>query len=235
MSSTNYTMQADILTSGGGYGSSTNYILDSTVADVATGETMFSTNYGLCAGYECFRLEPYVSFSVKEGTSSPGTTGAGVALGTLETTSIKTSDGSTVNSVFLTAETNAPNGGTVTVRSVTPEGLASTSVPGDTISIGSDQVTLTTGNEGYGICVYTNSQHADSPTTFVDQYPYNGSCDYSTHQVGRVQTAAQSILSSTGALKGGTAEVLVKGSRSVSTPAHSDYADSLVFIFTGTY
>src|SRR5512143_1682723 len=97
MSSTNYKIQADIMSVGGGRSTSTNYVGDDTVGDLATGGDLSSASYQACAGYECFQGAPYISFSVKQGTSAPGTAGAGVALGALSTGSVATSDGSTIN------------------------------------------------------------------------------------------------------------------------------------------
>lgn len=232
MSSTNYKVQTDVMSIGGARSTSASFVVEDTLGDLATGEDLASANFEACAGYQCFQGAPFISFSVKEGTASPGTTGAGVALGTLTTGAVTTSNGTTINSIFITAEGNAGGGTVVTVRDANA-GLKRTST---TDTIPSATATLVAGTAGYGICVFSNTQHADSPTAFGKVAPFNGSCDKtSNHAVGGLTTLPQNILSSTGALKGGTAEILVKAARSGSTAAGSDYADTLTFIATGTY
>ncbi|HTM68742.1 MAG TPA: hypothetical protein VL426_05585 [Candidatus Binatia bacterium] len=231
MSSTNYKVQADVMSVGGGRSTSTNFIGDDTVGDLGTG-TQSSTNFQACAGYECFQGAPYISFTVKQGTSSPGTTGAGVALGALTTGSVTTSNGTTINSVFITAESNAPSGTVVTVVDANAA-LKRISTP-DTIP--SSTATLTAGVAGYGICVFSATQDAGSPTAFTAQAPFASTCTKTTgHSVGGLTTSPQTVLSSPGALLAGTSEILVKAAISTTTAAGSDYADTLTFIATGTY
>lgn len=233
MSSTNYKIQADVISIGGDRSTSTNYIVQDTIGDLATGEDLVSASYKGCSGYQCFVATPYLSFSLKEGTSAPGTTGAGVNLGTAVPGTVTTSNGTTVNSVFITAESNAVGGTVITVRDLNT-GLARISSPSSTIP--SATATLVGGTAGFGICVFANTQHVDSPTAFSKVAPYASTCTKTTgHSVGGLTTTPQTILQSTGALKGGEAEILVKASTSSTTPAGNDYADTITFIVTGTY
>lgn len=232
MSSTNYKVQADTLSIGGNRSTSTNFTVEDTLGEMATGEGLASANFEACSGYQCFQTTPYITFSVTQGTSSPGTAGAGVALGTLTTGSVKTSDGSAINSIFITAESNAAGGTIVRVKD-TNTGLKRISTA-DTIA--SATATLVAGTAGYGICVFSVAQHAESPTSLAKISPFDGACTKTTsHAVGGLTTSTQPILQSTGALKGGSSEILVKAAVSSSTPAGNDYADTLTFIATGTY
>ncbi len=232
MSSANYKVQADTLSIGGNRSTSTNFVAEDTLGDLATGESLVSTNFRACTGYQCFQGAPYMTFSVTQGTSAPGTAGTGVALGTLSTGSVKTSDGTGINSIFITSESNAAGGTIVRVKDANA-GLKRISTA-DTIS--SASVTLVAGTAGYGICVFSVAQHSESPTALAKVSPFDGTCTKTTgHGVGALTTATQPILQSTGALKGGSAEILVKAAISTSTPAGSDYADTVTFIATGTY
>src|SRR3989344_6208823 len=65
MSSTNYRVQTDVLSIGGNRSTSTSYIAEDTIGDLATGEDLLSTNYKACAGYQCFQSTPYISFTVR--------------------------------------------------------------------------------------------------------------------------------------------------------------------------
>jgi hypothetical protein len=233
MSSTNYKVQMDVLSIGGGRSTSTNFIVEDTIGEMATGENLASTNFKACTGYQCFQSTPYLSFTVKEGlTEGSATAGAGVALGIIDLVSVKTSNGTSINSIFISAESNAAGGNVITVRDAFT-GLKRASTA-DTIA--SSTATLTAGSQGFGVCVFSTAQHADSPTSLAKAAPYNGSCNKtSNHAVGGVNTSNQNILTSSGPLKGGTSEILVKAARSSTNAAGNDYQDTLTFIMTGTF
>ncbi|MEY4744395.1 MAG: hypothetical protein RL272_340 [Candidatus Parcubacteria bacterium] len=232
MSSTNYKVQADVMSIGGARSTSANFIGEDTVGDLATGEDQSSTNFKVCSGYQCFRGTPYISFSVKEGTSAPGTTGANVALGTLTTGAVTTSDGASINSAFITAESNGTFGSVITVKDANT-GLKRIS---SASTIASATATLVAGTAGFGLCVFSTSQDADSPTVFSKIAPFASTCTKTTgHSVGGLTTSPQTILSSTGALKAGTAEILVKAAISTTTAAGSDYSDTVTLVMTSTY
>ncbi len=232
MSSASYKVQQDVLSQGGGNSSSASYKANDTLGDLATGENLSSANFKTCSGFQCFGSNvPYITMSVKEGTSAPGTAGAGVALATLTTGSVNTSDNSTINSVFINAESNGAGGTIVTVVD-NNNGLKRVSTA-DLIS--SATALLTPGAAGFGICVANATQDGASPTTFNPISPYASTCTTSAHNVGLVSTTANTVLSSTGKLLGGQAEVFVKAAISNGTAAGSDYTDTLTFIGTATY
>ncbi len=233
MSSSNYVIQADAMGIAGGSSTSTNYWVIDTLGEVATGENLQSTNYRGCAGFECFQEEPYISFVVRQGTSAPGSSGAGVNLGVLSPSTVKTSDGATVNSIFLTVESNAAHGVIASVRSQNA-GLQRTS--NALANIPSSTVALVPGVEGYGVCVFSAAEDGLSPTVFVENAPYDGTCTTTTgHDVGIVDETPRAILSSAGQLKGGESEILVKASAGIWTEAGDDYVDTLTFILSATY
>jgi hypothetical protein len=232
MSSTNYKVQQDVISQGGGNSDSTNYKANDTLGDLSTGENLSSTNYKSCAGFQCFGSNtPYITMSVKEGLTSPGTTGADVALGTLTTSAVTTSDNTTINSIFIATESNA-NGGTIVTVADDNNGLKRISTA-DTIA--SATALLVPGTAGFGICVFSATQGGSSPTTFNAISPYASSCTTSAHNVGLVSTTPNTVLSSTGKLLGGEAEIYVKAAISTTTAAGSDYADTLTFIGTATF
>lgn len=233
MSSTNYIIPSDTISVGGNLSSSASWIANDTIGDTATGEDLVSASYAACAGYQCFQSEPFISFSVKEGTAAPGTSGAGVALGLLTTGAVTTSDGSSINSVFLTAESNAPQGMVVSVVGANG-GLKSVGMPAAVIS--SATASLVAGTAGFGVCVFSVTQDGDSPSSLLKDSPYDGACTKTTsHSVGAIGMTPANILSSTAALKGGAAEVLVKAAIGSTTAGRPDYQEVMTFVATGTY
>jgi hypothetical protein len=107
MSSDNYQLQSDSVNIGGGFSSSSNYMQESTVGEVATGRSD-SNAYSLRAGYQQMQ-EVYMSIAVSSSsvfmdTSLPGITG-GESNGT--TTVTVTTDGSSGYSLLISAE-NSP-------------------------------------------------------------------------------------------------------------------------------
>jgi hypothetical protein len=232
MSSTNYAIQDDVMSLGGGNSTSTDYASNDTIGDLATGEDLTSTNYLGCSGFECFHGAPFLTFAVTAGTDAPGTAGTPVHLGKFIPTAVTTSNGSSINSIFIALETNASGGAVVSVTDDN-NGLKSPSILS---TIPSATATLVPGTPGYGICVFSATQGGDSPTTFDKLSPYDGSCTKTTgHDVGLVATSPNNVLSSSGELAAGSAEILVKTAVSWTSPAAPDYSDNLTFVATGTY
>lgn len=99
--STNYRLQSDSINIGGGYSSSTSYVQESTVGEIATGPSESST-YSLKAGYQQMQ-EVYISLgttgNVNMSPDLPGLTGG-------------TSNGSTT----LTVTTDSPSGYQLTIE-----------------------------------------------------------------------------------------------------------------------
>lgn len=232
MSSANYRVQNDNLGVGGNQSSSASYIVDDSIGEFAVGEDLSSASYRACNGFECFERLPYITFTVKEGTASPGTAGVGVDLGTITPSAVVTSNGSSVNSIFLSTETNALSGVSVTVRSANAA-LERISSPTDAIP--SSSATLSAGTEGYGVCVSSTAQGSESPSSLSVSAPYNGSCAIGSHAVGIVDTTNRPIVTASGEVKSGEAVVMVKAAVSSSTVDGVDYSDTLTFVASATF
>jgi hypothetical protein len=158
-----------------------------------------------------------------------------VALGTLTTSAVATSDTSVYN-ICSRLTTNSASGAVVTVQSLN-SGLKS-----GTDTIASTTATLTAGTSGYGICDSTiggSDSGVDSTTptgsTPVATAPFSSACTTSAHNVGGLNGTAQSIWSVAHASQNAYWKILVKAAISGTVPAHSDYADTLTFIATGTF
>ena len=58
MSSTNYKIQADVISIGGDRSTSTNYIVQDTIGDLASAEDLVSAILKGCSGYQCCQATP---------------------------------------------------------------------------------------------------------------------------------------------------------------------------------
>lgn len=156
--------------------------------------------------------------SVDEETSAPYT----VDMGTLSIGSVSTAP----DKIWVDFSTNALNGGYVYVYDAYA-GLQSDSV---SYTIQSVSGNLIGENEGYGIRSDTITQSSGGP--FTAQAPYNGTNDV----VGIVDTQVREILhSSNNPIAGGRASILIKAKTASSTPASSDYVDTLTIIASGSF
>ena len=91
------------------------------------------------------------------------------------------------------------------------------------------------GTENYGLCVVAVSQ---TTGTLSKASPYNsGSCagNTETNDVQGLTTTGENIVTSTAPLGAGRAQIAVNGAISTSTPAHTDYTDTLTFVATATF
>jgi len=229
MTSTNFRVQTDSLNMGGNSSNSTTYSAQDTLGEWSTGENMAGVTYQSCSGYQCFQSAPYVSFSVKTGPASPGTTGDPLSFGMLSASSVATSS----KSIFITLTSNAERGTVVFVHDLNG-GLKRVSHASDAIP--SASATLMPGVQGFGLCVFAVGQGSDSPSALLGVFPFSGSCDKaSLHIVGGISAVDQSVLQSSGPVSGGTAELLVKAAISTSTTAGDDYVDAMTFVATPTY
>jgi len=232
MSSANYTVKADVMSVGGGYSDSSNYQVNDTVGELGTGENLASANYRVCSGFQCQDSIPYLSFTLGAGITAPGTSGAGVDLGNLDPEAVTTSNGSTVNSLFFTVDSNGLGGTVITIQDANT-GLKRLSAV-DTIP--SASATLTAGNEGYGVCVFSLTQEGASPGTLTSAAPFNGTCTKTTgHAVGGLTTSPQTIVTADDGVFGGVGEILVKASISGINVSGDDYNDIVTVIATSTY
>lgn len=186
-------------------------------------------------------VDPIMSFNVGTSVSCDETffgNGGSVALGTIDTDAVTTSDVSGVRHICTRVTTNATHGANVTVKSL-HAALVSTSVPADLIN--SETEMLLAGNEGYGLCVGSGTSHTGKDATApagsdpVAQSPFNLACDTSNHNVGGLTTSNQNIWRISGPSKNAYARIFVKASISPITSAHDDYSDMLTFIATSAY
>lgn len=145
-----------------------------------------------------------------------------VAFGSLSAGSVNTA----TNKVWIDLATNSEGGGYVYISDLN-SGLKSTAlnytisgVTGDLSSLG----------EGFGAQSATDTESSGGPLAPVS--PYNGS----TNNVGIINTTVRELYSTSGApISGGRASFLVKVKASNTTPASTDYADTLTIIASGTY
>lgn len=189
-------------------------------------------------------IDPSITFNVGSQASASacdGTfagNGGTVALGTLTTGAVTSSDASSVAHICSRVTTNSGSGAAVTVKSLNAA-LKSTGTPTDTIA--SASATLTSGTSGYGLCA--GSAGGDSgkdATTPVGaspgaSSPFNGSCTNAAHAVGGLTTGAQNVWTIATASQNAFFRMYVKAAISGTVPAHSDYADTLTFVATGTF
>lgn len=183
-------------------------------------------------------ITPVLSFDIDTATSHTEVSGTptpySVAMGALTPGTVKTSDNSTVKSIFLDLGTNASLGAVVTLLG-TNGGLKSTAT-NYTISTayGGSAVDLTGQSEGFGLCVKSATATLGTLTAVA---PYNGSCNASSHSVGGIDTTtARNIVTTTNApAAGGDIEIMVKAKAQTITPAAVDYSETLTFIATGTF
>ncbi len=186
---------------------------------------------------DCITIQQTITFDldtgIVDGETSPTYS---VSLGALSVSNVRVS-GSTdsVNMIIAEMDTNAPGGILVQIRNGNGNsGLVSTSTPGNNVN--SADGTMSAGTENYGLCVISVAQSAG---TLSKASPYNsGSCatNSETNSIQGLTTTGENMLTSGGAaVSGGHAEIAVQGAVSGTTPAHSDYTDTLTFTITGTF
>ncbi|MEA3249302.1 MAG: hypothetical protein U9Q03_03015 [Patescibacteria group bacterium] len=191
-------------------------------------------------------VNPTMTFDLDTSIATGGDSSSAytVALGTLSTGSVSTSGDGTIHMVGIDLDANASGGMVVTVLSASANGMESTSTPADYLDHSAG--TLAAGTEGYGICVHrvatttgtlVAAAFDNDSLTATAGFDDSALCTSGAHQLGTaLTTSAQNILNtSSGAISGGRAEILVKAAISSTTPAHDDYQDTLTFIATGTF
>jgi hypothetical protein len=194
----------------------------------------FSNVIGI-SNEDCVTITPVLVFDIDTGVADGETNSPySVSLGTITTSDNRVS-GTTdsINMIILEGMTNAPSGVAITVKNANgSNGLVSSSNPGSNIN--SADGTMSVGTENYGLCVITATISG-----FIRVSPYNSdTCATNSHTNGvqGLTTTGENILSSNGTtLADGHAEVSVNAGISSSTPAHSDYTDTLTFIATATF
>jgi hypothetical protein len=119
-------------------------------------------------------------------------------------------------SLGLTFATNADNGGSVYIYSKNGA-LQSINAPGSPIN--SATADLATASQGYGAQV-------SSATALTIQPPYNGS----GNNVGVLSTTINTLLASNTPVTGGAATILLQAKPAITTPAATDYSDTVTLI-----
>ncbi|MCD5381964.1 MAG: hypothetical protein LR017_01460 [Candidatus Pacebacteria bacterium] len=122
MQSSNYAIQSDSINAGGGLSSSTSYVQESTVGEVATGESS-SASYALKAGYQQMQ-EVYIALTgagnVTMSPSIAGVTG-GISNGST-TVTVTTDSPSGYELTIAAANSPAMQKGSDTIADYTPVG-----------------------------------------------------------------------------------------------------------------
>ncbi len=120
--------------------------------------------------------------------------------------------------------TNSVNGGAVYVRStgVLSSALAGYGIPSTTADLG--VVAL-----GYGALVSASSQTSGGPMTAAAPYNVSG------NNVGALSTSLQTILSTNNAVTGGAGSISLKAKAEATTPASTDYVDTITFVAAMLY
>ncbi len=163
-------------------------------------------------------VAPSLTFSVATSLSAtpPFTLGfSDLGAGTVVTAPATAELGLTTNSV---------NGGAVYVRSsgALSSALAGYGIPSATADLGA--VSL-----GYGALVSASSQASGGPLAAVA--PFNGAGT----NVGGLSTALQETLATNTAGTGGTGSVSLKAKAEATTPASTDYVDTITFVAAMLY
>ncbi len=155
-----------------------------------------------------------------------------VPLGVLAATAVTHSNGTSIRMIVVDGGTNASGGMNVTVKNANgTNGLISTAV--NTDKIASATGTMAVGTANYGLCVATAGLTGFTRATgYVDD---TCSLASGTNQVRALSTTPTNILTSTAPVATGQAEIVVNAEISNSTPAHTDYTDTLTFIATATF
>ena len=170
-------------------------------------------------------VNPTLSFDIDiGGASDPGETGApyAVNVGELSAGNITTS----TNYVWIDIATNANSGGYVYIYD--QHGGLRSSNQNYTISAVTNDLTGVT--EGFGLQADTVSESAGGPLAKVS--PYNGS----SNTVGIVNTTIRELFSTSASpISGGRGSFLMKSKAGTTTPASTDYTDTLTLISSATF
>lgn len=125
----------------------------------------------------------------------------------------------------LSLSTNALLGGEIYIRD-SNAGLASASA---STTISSATADLSSVSSGYGAMVTSTSQSSGGPLTSLS--PFNGS----SNNVGGLTTSLQKLASTTNSITNGSVTVQFKAKATTTTPAASDYVDTVTFIAAMLY
>lgn len=145
-----------------------------------------------------------------------------LSIGDISTSSVTTAS----DKIWVTLETNANNGGLVYIKSAN-SGLTSSSV---NTTITSSTADLSVASSGYGLQGSSKTQTSGGPLEYFG--PYNGSGE----NVGVVDSSIRGLFNTSNSpIVGGRGAMAVKVKASVTTPAASDYTDTLTLIAAGGF
>lgn len=149
------------------------------------------------------------------GSSTNSTAFSGLVAGSIS---------NSTNNLNLSFATNADNGGNVYIYSTGK--LQSVAVPSGTISsvTGASPVDLASLSAGYGAQVGSSSG-------LTTQAPYNGTGS----NVGQLSTTINTLLSATSPVSSGSATIQLQAKASNTTPAATDYADTVTVIAAANF
>jgi len=230
----------------------TNYIqADDTVGATAVYQTY--TNWGGASGENVLGLQPSTAYKIKvrakQGKYSESGWGPVGSASTSGPSMIFDIDVSATDSetdppyivdfgnlavgsvndspvkVWIDFETNADNGGNVFVYGLN----GSLRSAGVLYSINSATGDLSSLTEGYGARGLSNTQGSGGPLNIVS--PYNGS----SNNVGVLDTTIRTIFSSTAPVFSGRGSFILKSKITNTTPAASDYTDTITAISSAAF
>jgi len=158
--------------------------------------------------------------------STVGTsTTLGISPNTINMGTILPGTVTTSSNVAINFATNGNAGGSVYVSGVST-GLNS---PTQSHTIAAYSGNLASASEGFGIQITSPTQTSGGPLTAVS--PFNGT----SNVVGAESTSPVTILTSTAALVGGTANANFQAKPAGSAPAATDYTETLTFVAAGSF
>ena len=167
--------------------------------------------------------------------------GGTVALGVIPINAVVSSDVNLVKHICTRLSTNATGGATVTVKS-TNAGLMSGSNHLDLIL--SNGGTMAAGTANYGLCTDNivstdgatrSTPPSSDPVTNTLYFPDTCVSGTAAGDIGAVTTSAQPIWHVAHSTSAAYQSIEVKAAISPTTVAHTDYADTLTFVATGTF
>lgn len=167
------------------------------------------TGYGPSANVAT--VSPSISFSLSPSTMNMGSLTSGSVI-------------SSPSNISLTFATNAGSGGTIYMAG-SSTGLRSATSSNYTIAVSPPSGDLSSLSEGFGL------QNVTPSSPMVSQSPYNGGGNV----VGAIYTTFQPIYSATGSVSSGTSTSVLKAKASITTPASTDYTNTLTFIASASY
>ncbi len=145
-----------------------------------------------------------------------------LAFGSLSAGSVNAA----TNKVWIDIATNGEAGGYVYISDLNA-GLKSTAINYTISAVSGDLASL---SEGFGAQSSTDTETSGGPLSPVS--PFNGASE----NVGIINTTVRELYSTSGApITGGRGSFVLKVKPSSTTPASSDYSDTLTIIASGTF